>query len=76
MKPRRAGAPRSFASPFDKPPEETPEPEVYAISDRVSHDQHGLGVVSALEGETAVIVDFGGGHRRRITLPCAKLCRL
>ena len=74
MKPRRPGAPRSFVSPLDKPPEDTPEPETYELNDRVSHDQHGLGTIYAFEGTTAVIVDFG--HRRRITLPCAKLCRL
>ena len=76
MKPRRPAAHRSFTSPLDRKPEEPKEPEVYELNDRVSHDQHGLGVISAFEGTTAVIVDFGAGHRRRITLPCAKLCRL
>jgi hypothetical protein len=76
MKPRRPAAARSFVSPFDRPPEVAPEPEVYELNDRVSHDQHGLGVVSALEGTDAVTVDFGSGERRRVTLPSTKLCRL
>ena len=75
MKPRRPAAARSFVSPFDRPPEVAPEPEVYELGDRVSHDQHGLGVVCSVEGDAAVTVDFSG-ERRRFTLPSAKLCRL
>lgn len=76
MKPRQAGAPRSFVSPFDRAPEAPPEPVIYAEGDAVSHDSYGLGSVAILEGTAAVTVDFTSGDRRRFTLPCAKLCRL
>ena len=76
MKPRRPVAARSFVSPFDRPPEVAPEPEVYELGDRVSHDSYGLGVVYAVEGDAAVTVEFRSGDRRRFTLPSAKLCRL
>jgi hypothetical protein len=76
MKPRRPAAARSFVSPFDRPVEVAPEPEVYELNDQVSHDQHGLGVISAVEDGLAVIVDFRSGDRRRVMLPSAKLCRL
>jgi hypothetical protein len=76
MKPRRTAGPRSFSSPFDPPPKETPEPEVYELNDQVSHDQHGMGTVTAVEDGQAVIVEFRSGDRRRITLPSAKLFRL
>lgn len=76
MKPRRPAAPRSFVSPFDKPPEVAAEPEIYELGDRVSHDSYGIGTVYALENGAAVTVDFSSGDKRRFTLPCAKLCRL
>ncbi|WP_019875415.1 hypothetical protein [Sporichthya polymorpha] len=75
MKPRRAAAPRSFSSPLDRAPEVAPEPQVFELDDQVSHDQHGLGVVSAVE-PTSVVVTFREGERRRFQLPCAKLYRL
>lgn len=44
----------------------------FTAGDRVSHDRHGVGLVTACEGEAAVYVDFGSGVRR-ITTPSAKL---
>jgi hypothetical protein len=43
---------------------------------RVSHERHGLGRVVALAGSDAVIVDFGGGDLRRVSLASSKLERL
>jgi len=43
---------------------------------RVSHERHGLGRVVALEGENFVIVDFGQGDLRRVSLSSSKLERL
>lgn len=40
---------------------------------RVSHERHGLGRVVALEGEHAVIVDFGQGQRLRVALDSPRL---
>jgi hypothetical protein len=61
-------------SPFNAPvPEE--HAESYEPRDLVSHDKYGLGKVLDVEGQTAIVVDFGT-HRRRITLPCAKLVKL
>jgi len=36
----------------------------YAVGDRVSHDRHGLGRVTLVDGEVAVHVDFGSGSHR------------
>src|SRR5262245_27425557 len=44
-------------SPF-KPPPAAPPVEQFAINDRVSHDQYGLGVVIGVEEGIAVLVDF------------------
>ncbi|MFE0465414.1 hypothetical protein ACFW1A_39815 [Kitasatospora sp. NPDC058965] len=49
-------------SPF-KPRQEAP-PKHFAVGDRVTHDRYGLGRVIGVEGETAVIVDFGSRHVR------------
>lgn len=76
MKPRRTAPHRTFVSPFDRPVEPEPEPVIYEVNDRVSHDQHGLGVVSVAESPNSVVVNFGSGPSRRITLPCAKMQRL
>lgn len=48
---------------------------IYEPRDLVSHDKYGLGSVLDVEGDIAVVVDFRT-HRRRITLPCARLIRL
>jgi hypothetical protein len=77
MRPRRAEPARRYlpGSPFNTPvPAEEPA-ETYEPRDLVSHDKYGLGSVLDVEGETAVLVDFRT-HRRRITLPCARLIKL
>ncbi len=45
------------------------------MGDQVTHDKYGLGRVVGVEGESAVLVDFGS-HQLRIKTPCAKLMRL
>jgi hypothetical protein len=79
MKPRRAGSARRYlpGSPFNAPDAEEPEEpaEIYEPRDLVSHDKYGLGSVLDVEGQAALVVDFGT-HRRRITLPCARLVKL
>jgi hypothetical protein len=79
MRPRRADPARRYlpGSPFNAPDTEEPlEPaESYEPRDLVSHDKYGLGSVLDVEGEAAVVVDFRT-HRRRITLPCARLVKL
>lgn len=58
-------------SPF-KPRE--PDPiKVFEVGDRVSHDKEGLGRISSVDGDVAVIVDFGGGKLMRVQAPFAKL---
>ncbi|MFI9275423.1 hypothetical protein ACIGXM_32660 [Kitasatospora sp. NPDC052896] len=54
-----------------------PPPKQFAVGDRVTHDQYGLGRAIAVEGagETAVLVDFGS-HQKRISPPYAKLFKL
>ncbi|WP_199425106.1 hypothetical protein [Actinotalea solisilvae] len=49
--------------------------EPVAIGDRVSHDKHGLGRAVGLDGDRAVIVDFGG-DLRRVELDSPRLVRL
>ncbi|MFF0293021.1 hypothetical protein ACFYS8_11900 [Kitasatospora sp. NPDC004615] len=36
----------------------------FAIGDRVTHDAYGLGRVIGVEGDTAVLVDFGSRQER------------
>lgn len=76
MQPRRAGPARRYlpGSPFNAPAAEEPA-DSYEPGDLVSHDKYGLGSVLGVEGTAAVVVDFGT-HRRRITLPCARLVKL
>lgn len=50
--------------------------EHYDAGDLVSHDQHGMGRLLRVESETSIVVDFGGGNVRRVTLPSAKLTKL
>ncbi|WP_242423556.1 CarD family transcriptional regulator [Frankia sp. EI5c] len=40
----------------------------FAEGDRVVHDAHGLGRVTRVEGQSAVLVDFGS-HQERIASP-------
>ncbi|KIZ13384.1 hypothetical protein [Streptomyces natalensis] len=61
------------SSPF-KPPV-TPPLKQFAMGDRVTHDEHGLGRVIGIEDETAVLVDFGS-LQVRIASPYGKLTKL
>jgi hypothetical protein len=76
VKAPRAGSGRRYlpGSPFNVPVVEEPA-EVFERHDLVTHDKYGLGSVVDVEGETAVLVDFGT-HRVRVSLPCAKLFKL
>jgi hypothetical protein len=62
-------------SPFNNFPEPVRHVETYALNDQVTHDRYGLGVVIGVEGELAVLVDFGS-QRERITTPYNKLTKL
>jgi hypothetical protein len=53
-------------SPFKARTE--PPRKHFAIGDRVTHDAYGLGRVIGVEGDTAVLVDFGS-RQERITEP-------
>jgi hypothetical protein len=76
MRPRRVEPTRRYlpGSPFNVPVAEAPV-ESYEPRDLVSHDKYGLGSVLEVEGEVAIVVDFGT-HRRRVSLPCARLVKL
>ena len=52
-----------------------PPVEVFALSDRVTHDTYGLGVVISVENDVAVVVDFGP-RTERIAAPYDKLFKL
>jgi hypothetical protein len=71
---RAAGRRLLPTSPFDRTPP-APPAEQFAVQDRVTHDKYGLGLVISIEGDAALIIDFGG-RRVRITTPCAKLTKL
>lgn len=60
-------------SPF-KPPV-APTPKEFAVGNRVSHDEHGLGLVIGIEDEIAVLVNFGS-RQMRITSPYSKMTKL
>jgi predicted RNA-binding protein (virulence factor B family) len=45
------------------------------MGDKVTHDKYGLGTVTGVEEETALIIDFGS-HVQRILTPSAKLSKL
>jgi len=68
-------APRRYLpnSPFQAPP---PVPVVhFELQDRVSHDRYGLGRIIGVEGEVAVLVEFGD-RQERIVTPTGKLHKL
>jgi hypothetical protein len=75
MSPARA-MPRRYlpGSPFNNSEPAAPI-EHYDVHDQVTHDRYGLGRVVGVEGDVAVIVDFGG-QQARITSPFAKLTKL
>jgi hypothetical protein len=74
MKPPRVVTRRHLpSSPFQAP---VAAPiEHYAVHDRVTHDQYGLGTVIGVEEDIAVLVDFGP-RRERIVSPYNKLSKL
>ncbi|NTW42175.1 MAG: hypothetical protein HGA44_20240 [Cellulomonadaceae bacterium] len=78
MPPRPAGRPRYPAtSPFNASREAAIVAiEPIAVGERVSHDRHGMGRAVALDGDRAVIVDFGGGEILRVALDSPRLQRL
>lgn len=61
-------------SPFNNRPP-APPIEQYEVHDQVTHDRFGLGRVIGVEGDVAVLVDFGA-QQARITSPFAKLTKL
>jgi hypothetical protein len=75
MKHARAAVRRPLpGSPFAAPPA-APPAEQFAEQDQVTHDKYGLGRVISVEGDAALVIDFGS-RPVRITMPCAKLTRL
>jgi hypothetical protein len=62
-------------SPFARPVPEVAPPEVYEVNDRVTHDRHGLGTVTAVLDTREVTVNFGD-QTLRVPLPSTKLSRL
>jgi hypothetical protein len=74
VEPARAGTRRHLpTSPF-KAPTALPV-EQFEAEDRVTHDKYGLGRVVGVEGDTALIIEFGT-RQVRIMTPCAKLTKL
>jgi hypothetical protein len=73
MKPY-AGSRRHLASsPFAPPvPQVVP---VFVLDERVTHDKYGLGRVVSVEGDQAVVVDFGSAQIR-LMRPFDKLSAL
>ena len=61
------------SSPFKAPI--TPPCEQFAVGDRVVHDRYGLGWVTGVEEEIAVLVDFGS-QQERILSPFGKMSHL
>ncbi|MFJ7910382.1 hypothetical protein [Kitasatospora sp. NPDC096204] len=47
----------------------------FAVGDRVTHDRYGLGRVIGVEGDIAVLVDFGS-RQERLTQPYAEMFKL
>jgi hypothetical protein len=73
---RSSAAPRRQlpGSPFNVPEPERTFDE-FSVLDLVTHDKYGLGMVTAVEGLDAVLVDFGA-YKARISIPCTKLTKL
>jgi hypothetical protein len=61
-------------SPFNSQRQDPPVQQ-FAVSDQVTHDKYGLGRVILVEGDEAVVVDFGS-CTVRICTPFAKLALL
>jgi hypothetical protein len=62
------------SSPFNNRPP-APPIEQFEVHDQVTHDRFGLGRVIGVEGDMAVLVDFGA-QQARITTPFTKLTKL
>ncbi|MEU4348326.1 hypothetical protein [Streptomyces sp. NPDC023838] len=60
-------------SPFKAPVD--PQAKTFALGDRVSHDQFGLGRIVGVEDGVAMLVDFGS-RRARILSPYTRMHRL
>jgi hypothetical protein len=74
MKQSRAVTRRHLpTSPFKAPV--VPPVERFALQDKVTHDKYGLGVVTGVEEDIAVFVDFGS-RTERIAAPYPKLVKL
>jgi hypothetical protein len=73
MKPY-AGTRRHLASSPFKPPAEVAV-AIFEPDERVTHDKYGLGRVVSVEGDQAVVVDFGN-MQVRLMRPFAKLNKL
>jgi hypothetical protein len=72
----------THAAPRRRPPgspfhdKVIPEPELFAVDDRVTHDTCGLGRVVAVEDDNvAVLVQFGP-QKLRVPSPFSKLTKL
>jgi hypothetical protein len=52
-----------------------PPVEQFTVLDQVTHDRYGLGRVIVVEGEDAVVVDFGP-RRVRILWPFTRMTKL
>ncbi|WP_354642967.1 hypothetical protein [Kitasatospora camelliae] len=50
-------------------------PKHFAVGDRVTHDTYGLGRAIGVEGDIAVLVDFGS-RQERITQPYTAMFKL
>ena len=71
--PRVAVRPVLPTSPFAPPP--VLPAEQFSVHDQVTHDKYGLGLVTSVEADTSLIIDFGS-RRVRIVTPCDKLTKL
>jgi hypothetical protein len=69
--PRRVPALPALKSPYVEPP----PIEEYEVLDQVTHDKYGLGRVVKVEGDDAVVVDFGP-RKVRILSPFARMTKL
>ncbi len=69
-----AGSRRHLASsPFQPPPPQVVT--IFEVDERVTHDKYGLGRVVTVEGDQAVVVDFGNA-RIRLMRPFDRLSKL
>jgi hypothetical protein len=73
MKPHAATRRHLASSPFQPPVAVTVA--TFEPDERVTHDKYGLGRVVSVEGDQAVVVDFGN-LQVRLMRPFAKLNKL